>query len=162
MGSGPVVIGFDGTPAAEHALRESGALLGPRPALVVVVYKAGLGFELLELPSVTGLPPAPLDIRTAVELDQILSERAQQLAQQGAQIARDVGFEADGLAVADEPETPIAETLVDIARERDAQAVVVGAHGHGRLGEVFLGSTSRDVIRRADCPVVVVRDDTTR
>jgi nucleotide-binding universal stress UspA family protein len=162
MGSGPVVIGFDGTPAAEHALRESGALLGPRPALVVVVYKAGLGFELLELPSVTGLPPAPLDIRTAVELDQILSERAQQLAQQGAQIARDVGFEADGLAVADEPETPIAETLVDIARERDAQAIVVGAHGHGRLGEVFLGSTSRDVIRRADRPVVVVRGDTTR
>jgi nucleotide-binding universal stress UspA family protein len=162
MGSGPVVIGFDGTPAAEHALRESGALLGPRPALVVVVYKAGLGFELLELPSVTGLPPAPLDIRTAVELDQILSERAQQLAQQGAQIARDVGFEADGLAVADEPETPIAETIVDIARERDAQAIVVGAHGHGRLGEVFLGSTSRDVIRRADRPVVVVRGDTTR
>ena len=39
-----------------------------------------------------------------------------------------------------------------------ASAIVVGAHNHGRLGELFLGSTSRDVIRRATCPVVVVRD----
>jgi nucleotide-binding universal stress UspA family protein len=158
MRSGPVLIGFDGTPAAQHALRESGELLGRRPALVVVVYKAGLGFELLELPTVTGLPPAPLDIRTAVELDQVLSERAQRLAQQGAQLAREAGFDAEGLAVADAPETPIAETLVDLARERDAQAIVVGAHGHGRLSEVILGSTSRDVIRRAECPALVVRD----
>jgi nucleotide-binding universal stress UspA family protein len=157
MGSGPVIIGFDGTPAAEHALREAGALLGRRPAIVLVVYKAGLGFELLELPTVAGLPPAPLDIRTAVEVDRTLSERAQQLAQQGAQLAREAGFEAEGLAVADDPETPVAETIVAVARERDAAAIAVGAHGHGPLSEVFLGSTSRDVIRRAECPVVVVR-----
>jgi nucleotide-binding universal stress UspA family protein len=47
---------------------------------------------------------------------------------------------------------------VSVARDRGAAAIVVGAHGHGRLSEAILGGTSRDVIRRADCPVVVVRE----
>jgi hypothetical protein len=42
-------------------------LLGERPAIVVVVWKVGLAFELIELPaSSIGLPPAPLDILTAL------------------------------------------------------------------------------------------------
>jgi nucleotide-binding universal stress UspA family protein len=45
-----------------------------------------------------------------------------------------------------------------MARERQAAAIVVGAHGHGRLSEVILGSTSRDVIRPAHCAVVAVRE----
>ncbi len=158
--TGPVVIGYDGSPAAEHAVREAGALLEGRPALVVAVWKEGLGFETLVPPAATtGLPPAPIDIKAAVEIDQAMAEGAQRVAQKGAQLARESGFErADALAVADDIDTTVAETLVDVARERDAQAITVGAHGHGRLGEVILGSTSRDVIRRATSPVVVAHD----
>jgi nucleotide-binding universal stress UspA family protein len=156
--SGPVVIGHDGSEASEHAIREAGPLLAGRPALVVVVYKTGIGFELLELPTVAGLPPASLDVRTAMEIDRELAERSRRLAQQGAAIAREAGFAmAEGLAVADDLDRPIGETLLDVARERRAQAVVVGAHAHGGLA-AFLGSTSRDVVRRADRPVVVVRE----
>jgi nucleotide-binding universal stress UspA family protein len=156
--SGPIVIGYDGSEAADHAVREAGALLSGRPALVIVVWKEGLGFELIELPAATiGLPPAALDVHTALEIDQAMAERSQQLAQKGAGLARESGFEAEGLAIADELHIPVAETLVRVARERDAQAMVVGAHGHGRASEVILGSTSRDVIRHAPCPVVVVR-----
>jgi nucleotide-binding universal stress UspA family protein len=154
-----VVIGYDGSEAAEHAVGEAGRLLSGRPALVVVVWKVGLGWELVELPSTSiGLPPAPIDVRTAVEIDQAMAERAQKLAEQGARLARKAGFEADGLAVAEDVGTPIAETIVSVARQREAAAIVVGAHGHGRLSEVILGGTSRDVIRRADCAVVVVRE----
>ena len=160
MNSGNVVvIGYDGSDAAERAIREAGGLLSGRPALVVVVWKAGLGWELVELPTTSiGLPPASIDVRTVVEIDQAMAERAQKLAEQGARVARDAGFKADGLAVAEDVETPIAETIVTLAGEREAAAIVVGAHGHGRLSEVILGGTSRDVIRRADCPVVVVRE----
>ena len=158
MGSGPIVIGYDGTEASDHAIAEAGRLLEGRPALVVVVYKQGLGFEAAELPTVTmGFPPAPLDVRTALEIDAAIYEGAQRMAQQGAERAMDAGFEAEGLAVADDVEIPVAETLVKVASERDAPAIVVGAHGHGRLSTVVLGSTSRDVIRKASCPVVVVR-----
>jgi nucleotide-binding universal stress UspA family protein len=154
-----VVIGYDGSEAADHAVREAGGVLSGRPALVVVVWKAGLGWELVELPTTSiGLPPAPIDVRTAVEIDQTMAERAQKLAEQGARLAREAGFEADGLAVAEDVATPIAETIVRLARDREAAAIVVGAHGHGRLSEMILGSTSRDVIRRADCPIVVVRE----
>lgn len=163
MHTGPVLIAFDGSTASEQAVREAGDLLGRRPALVVVVYKTGIGFELVELPTASiGLPPAPIDVRTAVEIDQALAERAQQLAQHGAELARAAGFDADALTVADDPDTPVDETLVALARERDAQAIVVGAHGHGKLGEVLLGSVSRGVIRRTDRPVVVVRQATGR
>jgi nucleotide-binding universal stress UspA family protein len=156
--SGPIVVAYDGSAASEYAVSEAGALLSPRRALVLVVWKAGLGFELMELPTTTlGLPAASIDIHTAAEIDQAMSERAQQMAQQGAGLARDAGFEAEGLAVADDVNVPVAETIVRVATERDAQAVVIGAHGHGRVGEVLLGSTSREVIRHAPCPAVVVR-----
>jgi nucleotide-binding universal stress UspA family protein len=154
VGSGPVVIGFDGSTSAEHALREAAGLLAPRPALVVVVWKAGLAFELMELPTVTGLPPAPIDVRTALEIDAQLSETARRLAEQGAELARRLGLEAEGLAVADEPDVPIAETLADLAAERDAQAMVVAPHRHGH-GPLVLGSVAREVIRLAPCPVIV-------
>ena len=52
----------------------------------------------------------------------------------------------------------VAESILRVARENDAQAVVLGVHGHGGISEAILGSTSRDVIRHAHCPVVVARD----
>jgi nucleotide-binding universal stress UspA family protein len=156
--SGPVLIAFDGSPAAEHAVKEAASLLGKRPALVVSVWKGGTGFEAVELPTTTlGVPPVPIDINTAMEIDQEVKERAQRLAQHGAELASQSGFEAEGLAVADDVAVAIAETIVDTAEKRDCAAIVMGAHGHGRISEALLGSTTRDVIRRAVCPVVVVR-----
>jgi hypothetical protein len=43
-------------------------------------------------------------------------------------------------------------------RQRDAQAIVVGASGGSGLGELLLASTSRGVIKRATRPVVGVRE----
>jgi nucleotide-binding universal stress UspA family protein len=156
MHSGPVIIGFDGSPASERAVRETATLLAPRPALVVVVWEAGRAFELAQLPIRTlDMPPTSLDIRTAFEVDQAMYEAAQRLAQRGAGLAEDAGLEAEGLAVADD--VTVADTLVRLAGELDAQAVVIGAHGDRAIGELLLGSTSRDVVARAPCPVVVVR-----
>jgi nucleotide-binding universal stress UspA family protein len=149
-----VLIGYDGTPASEHALREAAGVLAPRRALVVVVWKAGLAFELIELPtSSVGLPPAPLDMRTALETDRSLYEGAQRAAERAAELARTLGLEAEPLVVGEEPEIPVAETLLRVADERDARVIVVGAHPHGGL----LGSTARAVIRDSQRPVLVAR-----
>jgi nucleotide-binding universal stress UspA family protein len=155
---GPILVAFDGSPASEHAIREAGALLGPRPAVVVVVWQQGIAWDLLDLPTATvGLPPAPLDISVALQTDQELYEGAQRLARKGAGLARAAGFDAQGLAVADDPDIPVPETLLRVARERDAAAIVAGSHGHSVVSEALLGSTTRGLLRRAEVPVIIVR-----
>jgi nucleotide-binding universal stress UspA family protein len=156
VATGPVIIGYDGSDSAELALRRAAELLAPRPALVVVVWEAGEAFEAAMLPtSSLGFLPAPLDFRRAMETDLAMYEHAQQLAQRGADLAQELGLDAEGLAVADD--LTVGDTLVRLANEQDSQAVVVGTHGHSALGEVLLGRTAHIVVQHAPCPVIVVR-----
>ena len=157
MHSGPVVIAFDGSPAGLRALREAGELLAPRPGLVVVVWEAGAAYDFATIPSAgLELPPGQLDLRAAAELDQKLLTDAERLARHGAAIASSLGMPAEALAVADE--LTVSETLVRVAREVDAAAVVVGRHDHSALHDVLVGSTTKGLLRHAPCPVLVVRD----
>ena len=39
---------------------------------------------------------------------------------------------------------------------RDADLLVLGSHGHGRLRHAALGSVSENCVRKASCPVVVL------
>jgi nucleotide-binding universal stress UspA family protein len=156
MSSGPVLIGFDGGPASQRAVHEAATLFAPRRALAVVVWEAGQAFALTLLPTrAFDVPLGSPDLRTAVELDKAMYEEAQRLARWGVQLAIDGGLEAEGLVVADD--LTVADTLMRLAKERDAAVVVVGTHRHGRLAELLLGSTARSVIERAPCPVLVVR-----
>src|SRR4051794_21170331 len=90
--TGPVLIAYDGTEAADHAVREAGALLAGRPALLLTVWKEGLGFELVESSAVPGVVPAPIDVRPAIEIDEASRERARRTAQRGAELALESGF----------------------------------------------------------------------
>lgn len=49
-----------------------------------------------------------------------------------------------------------AESLVRVARDHDAQLLVVGSRGLGELRTALLGSVSAELLRTAPCPVVVV------
>jgi nucleotide-binding universal stress UspA family protein len=152
--TGPLVIGYDGSEGFDEVLRRAAPLLAVRSAVVVVVWEAGVAYELFALPH--DVMPAPLHVATAVQVDRAIYEGAQRLAQKGAEIAREAGFDAEGLAVADERTVP--DTLVHLAEERDAPGILVAARGRG-LSRLVLGSTSQGVVRRARCPVVVVRRD---
>ena len=48
-----------------------------------------------------------------------------------------------------------AKGLTELSRE--AQLVIVGSHGRGRLADALLGSVSQNLIHHAECPVLVVR-----
>jgi nucleotide-binding universal stress UspA family protein len=152
--TGPVVIGYDGSPGADRALAEAAGLLAPRTALVVTVWEPGRAFESA-WPVGLEVPVPVVDLRAALELEQAAYESAERTARQGAGRAMSMGLQAESLVVADE--TSVADTLIRVAEERDAPALVIGAHRHGALSEVLLGSTSRDVVRHAHCPTIVVR-----
>ena len=49
-----------------------------------------------------------------------------------------------------------ASRLAAVATEEDADFVVVGSRGRGRLRSAVLGSVSRDLVLHAPCPVLVV------
>jgi nucleotide-binding universal stress UspA family protein len=51
---------------------------------------------------------------------------------------------------------PVDEIISELERT-NCDVVVMGAHGHGVIGEAFLGSVSRRVLRRSHKPVMVVR-----
>ena len=42
---------------------------------------------------------------------------------------------------------------------RQAQLLVVGSRGRGEFPSLFLGSVSHALLRKADCPVAIVRPD---
>jgi nucleotide-binding universal stress UspA family protein len=56
------------------------------------------------------------------------------------------------------PEGDPADEVVAAATKWGADLIVVGTHGAGRFGSFLLGSTAQAVIRKAHCPVLVVRN----
>lgn len=154
MSARPVIIGFDGSAMSERAVREAAALFAPRPALVVVVWEAGRVFEAATTPALEA-PPVTLQLPAALLADQAASDWAKATAQRGVTLARELGLDATGLAVADQG--TVADTLIRLVGEHDAQAIVLGTHRREGLVKYLLGSTSHDVLRRAPCAVVLVR-----
>ncbi len=50
-----------------------------------------------------------------------------------------------------------AEAILEYARQQPDAMIVIGSRGLSRLQGLLLGSVSEQVIRRAECPVTVVR-----
>lgn len=49
------------------------------------------------------------------------------------------------------------EEIVDYAKEKDIDLIVLGTHGRGWLAHVIMGSVAEKVVRKAPCPVLTVR-----
>jgi len=50
----------------------------------------------------------------------------------------------------------VAQTIVDIAQEKDVENIVVGKRGVGRIAGLLLGSISQKIVSLAPRPVTVV------
>ena len=53
-------------------------------------------------------------------------------------------------------EGPEAESILNIAKNCQADLIVIGTRGHGTLKGLLVGSVSRKVIHHSSCPVMVV------
>jgi nucleotide-binding universal stress UspA family protein len=144
MSTAPILICYDGTDEARHAIESAAALLGPRPAIVLDVVPI---LTLSESVAVT----SPLVPGQAFE--ELNEDDAKRRADEGTSIARRAGFEAEPRAELSEPTW---ESIVAVADDVDAAAIVMGTRALDNAHELFEGSVSHDVIRHAGRPVIVV------
>lgn len=142
-----IVIAYDGSENARHAIAVAAGQIGPRRAAVVHVWEplASAGSRLAIY--------APMGGATAQELA-AEAERAQATADEGARLARDAGFDAQAVAV--RTDGPIAAGISDYARDHKPGLVVMGTRGLSGARSLILGSVSHYVAQHLSVPVLIV------
>jgi nucleotide-binding universal stress UspA family protein len=90
--------------------------------------------------------------RFRVRVDQV-RERREQLAQELVERGRRDGITVSFLVWTGDP----GDMIVSAAEAERVDMVLVGSHGRGAVGRLFLGSVSEHVVRNAPCPVLVCR-----
>jgi nucleotide-binding universal stress UspA family protein len=152
----PAVVAFDGSAESEAAVRAAAGLFGDRGLIVVSVWEPGLAYAMAPAYDPSGMGGYPLPSGEEIALlDEVQHDRATGTAEAGARIARDRGATAEPHAEADRAN--VTDTIIAVANERSACAIVVGSRGRGGMKRKLLGSTSAALLRHAPCPVVVVR-----
>jgi nucleotide-binding universal stress UspA family protein len=150
----PVVIAYDGSEVSRAALREAAALFPGRPAVIVTVWEPALATMAVGPPDALSMSMMP-DPATVEAVDRVQREHASDVVAEGAELANSLGLAAEPQAVPDERD--VAETVIEIARQRDAGVVVVGSHGISGLRSRLLGSVARKLIEHSNRPVLVIR-----
>ena len=157
-----IVVGYDGSEAAERALARAAELAEALAARLVVVSVSGL--EGLPVPDAEGFPPplpmsGPLSIGgtiptpdAASESTSELEERAQRRLQRARTKLSGRRLEAEYVAKVGDP----AETLLDVADERDGDLLVVGSREHGFVERLLARPVEEAVARRAERDVLLV------
>ncbi|HEV8634156.1 MAG TPA: universal stress protein [Chloroflexota bacterium] len=121
--------------------------LGEAKLPVAEAQARAFGAELILLDV---LPPEALDPSGAVSPEEA---RARTYLDTVAARMRAEGVTAYGLVRTG----PAAQTIVDEARERGVDLIVIGSNVRSTLPRTFLGSVADEVIRNAPCPVLLVR-----
>ena len=115
----PLLLCYDGSENAKHAIREAAALLAPRRALVLSVWQ-----DAAAIPSLAWAGASLPDLETVMAAAR---DGAERMAEEGAGIARATGFDADRDRA--EAKGPIWAAVEQVAEEHDASAIVVGTRG---------------------------------
>jgi nucleotide-binding universal stress UspA family protein len=133
-----LVVGYDDTDASREALRQALILADELDETIVAVYGAE--------------PPGLLGEEYDAALGAIADMGRSALEQAQAQ-AKAQGTEIELMLIDESP----AESLIDVADQRDARMIIIGAQGPGSLRAALLGSTTRKVLLGTHRPVLVVQ-----
>jgi nucleotide-binding universal stress UspA family protein len=146
----PVLFAFDGSLHARAAIEQAAAVLRPGPAVVATAWTPFAE----SAPAALLAFPGRMVEGVVDDLDAAGRESAEELASEGAELARAAGFDATARAVSSPG--PFFSALIELADEIDASAIVVGSRGRSTLAATVLGSVSTGVLHHAHRPVLVV------
>ena len=144
MPDAPILICYDGSESARHAIDAAASLFGPRRAIVL-----DIGPPLTTAESLATLSP----MVGGATFEELNEEEALRSARVGAELAEHAGFTAEARAQVD---APTWEGIVDVADDVDASVIVIGSRGLDKVHELFEGSVSHDVAEHAGRPVLIV------
>lgn len=147
-----ILIGYDGSESADAAIATTGKLLAGsdveaivlsvwEPELVAAVHAARFGGPMLAISN------------DAADDDERSEQQARKVAEHGARLARNAGFDATPMWMADDRD--LAGAIVDEASELEVDLVVLGARGLTGV-RAFLGSVSNHVLQHCRRPVLVI------
>lgn len=139
-----VIVGVDGSAPAEHAVEWCAKYGGALDAEVVVVY----AFEAPSYDSVLMRHYFPIPLFTEEDRERLREH-----------VDRDWCSALDAASVPHRVEVlegQPAKMILETAEAEDADLVVIGRRGLGRVAERLLGSTSYQLAHHIDRPLVII------
>jgi nucleotide-binding universal stress UspA family protein len=134
-----VVVGYDGSESARRAVARGVRAAGPRGQVILVTVE----------------PKMRDDGIVAEQLVEPGDQPSQLLAEAHAIAARTCAAGANDVRTVAREGTP-ADEILEVARDADADLIVVGRTGKSFLARAILGSVAVRVVELARCDVLVV------
>ena len=140
-----IVVGVDGSAASDFAVCWAAHDASMRHIRLTLVHMVN---------SVTMWPQVPMSAEAVVWQE----DDGRRVLEEAVKIAEDTTKTSRGLEISSElRHSPPVPTLAEMSDE--AEMVVVGCYGRGAVGRVLLGSVTSGLVRRASCPVGVIREE---
>lgn len=136
-----ILLAVDGSEHALHAARiaaELACTMNSKRLRIVVCFD--------RIPTYLGEP----------YLQRVIQDRlvdAQNILQKAVETVGDIPAEIHTELIEGDP----AEAIIEVAKTRNSNLIVMGSRGLGGLAGLVLGSTSQKVVSHAPCPVLIAR-----
>jgi nucleotide-binding universal stress UspA family protein len=145
---GPVLFCYYGSSGSRGALRSAGDLIArPSDGFVLTVWQPAS----LSLAVAGSFAPAVLT--NEGEIDDEERSFAQQVAEEGAGLARDHGY--DLTALVERAGQSVSHTIIETANRLNVSLIVCGRRGRGPIRTALLGSVSHALVAHAGRPILL-------
>lgn len=134
-----ILVPLDGSPLAEMALPKALELLSNGPRATLILLRAA------EAPTLPGVDPIEAQAAVVREAVSYLAAVADRLSDQGVTgVVRSVWYSS------------AADAIVEAARMRRVNMIVMSTHGRSGLRRALRGSVAESVLRRTRTPILLV------
>lgn len=141
-----ILVATDGSDDADRAVDYAAQLAKSTGASLLIVNIIG-GY---------GLPSNVMSQFTHAQhgwLRELLASMSAEMLTKARERAKSIGV---GTIQLESRTGEVAQTIIEIAREKNADTIVIGKRGMGRVAGLLLGSVSQKLVSLAPAPVTVV------
>jgi nucleotide-binding universal stress UspA family protein len=134
-----ILVPLDGSTLAESAIAKAVEVAGDRPVTLMLLRAA-------EAHTLPGMDPTEAQVEVVREAEEYLATVAAGLKERGIKgVETSVWY------------GPAAAAIVDAARLRKVDMIVMSTHGRSGLGRLILGSVAESVLRGTTTPLLLLR-----